>query len=94
MVKTDYIELGIGSSILKNIKKILINDSLSPTFRKLLLILLLISKDDIKRLMRLYSCGQLELRELITDVYSLDDINHAIDRMNSGEIRGRSMIKF
>ncbi|MCF8196785.1 MAG: zinc-binding dehydrogenase [Polynucleobacter sp.] len=48
---------------------------------------------DIPRYHHLYSNGRLKLNELITEVYPLDDINLAIDRMRSGAASGRCLIK-
>lgn len=48
---------------------------------------------DIPRYHHLYSNGRLKLKELITEVYPLDDINLAIDRMRSGQASGRCLIK-
>jgi S-(hydroxymethyl)glutathione dehydrogenase / alcohol dehydrogenase len=48
---------------------------------------------DIPRYQNLYSNGRLKLNELITEVYPLDDINLAIDRMRSGAASGRCLIK-
>jgi alcohol dehydrogenase len=41
---------------------------------------------DIARLARLYQTGQLQLDEMITKRYRLDDINAAYDDLLSGEI--------
>ena len=49
---------------------------------------------DIPRLMQLYRKGRLELHELVTDVYPLDDINLAIEDIRSGKVRGRCMLKY
>lgn len=47
---------------------------------------------DIPRLHGLYRTGRLALRELLTDRYSLDQINVAIADMRSGKVRGRCLI--
>jgi len=48
---------------------------------------------DIPRYHQLFSNGRIKLRELITEHYSLDEINTAITRMRSGETSGRCLIK-
>jgi len=48
---------------------------------------------DIPRYIRLYQSGRLKLKELITDKFSLSDINVAIDKMNKGEVAGRCLIE-
>lgn len=48
---------------------------------------------DIPRYHQLYRMGRLALRELLTDAYSLDQINEAIADMRSGKVRGRCLIK-
>lgn len=48
---------------------------------------------DIPRLHGLYRQGQIHLRELITDIYPLDQINEAISAMKNGKIAGRCLIK-
>ena len=53
-----------------------------------------IPQDDIPRLMRLHRCGKLALRELLTDVFTLDQVNLAIDGMRSGTVSGRCILKF
>jgi S-(hydroxymethyl)glutathione dehydrogenase / alcohol dehydrogenase len=47
---------------------------------------------DIPRYQNLYRAGRLQLRELITDHFSLDQINAAIAAMRSGAVRGRCLI--
>ena len=49
--------------------------------------------EDIPRLMNLYNNDRLNLKELVTDYFTLDEINIAIDKMRSGEITGRCMIR-
>ncbi|MBL9084347.1 MAG: zinc-binding dehydrogenase, partial [Planctomycetales bacterium] len=48
--------------------------------------------EDIARFTRLNDAGRLDLAELITDRFSLEDINEAIAKMRSGEVTGRAMI--
>ncbi|MDE3060400.1 MAG: zinc-binding dehydrogenase [Pseudomonadota bacterium] len=48
---------------------------------------------DILRYLRLYNEGRIPLKDIVTDEFSLDDINEAIARMRSGKIRGRCLIK-
>lgn len=50
--------------------------------------------EDIPRLLRLYQQDRLELKGLLTDEYSLDDVNAAIDDMRTGAVTGRCVIKF
>ena len=50
--------------------------------------------DDIPRYMLLSELGKLNLSDLITETYSLVEINQAIDRMRNGELSGRCLIKF
>lgn len=47
---------------------------------------------DIPRYLSLHGAGKLKLNNLITERFSLDDINQAIDGMRSGAISGRCMI--
>jgi len=49
--------------------------------------------EDIGRYHALHRAGRMHLRELITDVSSLDRINDAIAKMRSGEIAGRCLVK-
>ena len=48
---------------------------------------------DIPRYMRMYDKGRIELKELLTDEFSLQDINEALDRMRNGTINGRCLIR-
>jgi S-(hydroxymethyl)glutathione dehydrogenase / alcohol dehydrogenase len=48
---------------------------------------------DIPRYANLAMSGKLQLAPLVTERYSLDDINTAISRMKSGEAAGRCVIK-
>ena len=52
-----------------------------------------IPQTDILRYQNLYREGRIKLQELITDHYSLDQINEAISSMRSGEIAGRCLIR-
>ncbi len=53
-----------------------------------------VPQEDIPRLMRYYRQGKLELRGLLTNEYTLDDINTAIAHVRDGTVTGRCMIKF
>jgi S-(hydroxymethyl)glutathione dehydrogenase / alcohol dehydrogenase len=48
---------------------------------------------DIPRYQKLLNEGYIELKSLITERFALDDINTAIQRMRSGELTGRCVIK-
>jgi len=48
---------------------------------------------DIPKYIRLYQAGRLKLDELITNSFSLDEINKAIDLMRKGDIAGRCLIE-
>lgn len=48
---------------------------------------------DIPRYYQLFNSGRIKLKELITETYSLDEINTAIARMRSGQTSGRCLIK-
>lgn len=48
---------------------------------------------DIPRFIRLHQAGKLKLNNLITDWFSLRDINHAIKMMRNGDISGRCIIE-
>ncbi|RDI48156.1 zinc-binding dehydrogenase [Aquicella lusitana] len=52
-----------------------------------------IPQHDISRYHHLYQAGRIKLRELITDYFSLDDINDAIQNMRNGEVHGRCLVK-
>lgn len=54
----------------------------------------IVPQDDIPRYHQLFRAGRLALRELITDIYSLDQVNIAIDDMRSGKIQGRCLVSF
>ena len=49
--------------------------------------------NDIARYLRLYYAGKLKLDKLITDRFSLSDINKAVKKMRRGEIAGRCLIE-
>jgi S-(hydroxymethyl)glutathione dehydrogenase/alcohol dehydrogenase len=48
---------------------------------------------DIPRYVSLYSLGKLRIDELITDRFAFADINHAVEMVRSGEVRGRCVIE-
>lgn len=48
---------------------------------------------DIPRYADLYRHGRIKLKELVTDVFELEEVNEAIERMRSGEISGRCLLK-
>jgi S-(hydroxymethyl)glutathione dehydrogenase/alcohol dehydrogenase len=48
---------------------------------------------DIPRYMNLYRSGGMRLKEIISQIYSLDEINHAIEDMKSGELSGRALVR-
>jgi len=52
-----------------------------------------IPQSDIPRYHYLYEQGKLNLKELITARYSLEEINQAINGMRSGEVAGRVLIE-
>lgn len=47
---------------------------------------------DIPRYQRLLSAGRIQLAPLVTEIYAIDEINSAIERMRSGAIVGRCLI--
>lgn len=49
--------------------------------------------EDIPRLFNLFTQDKMRLKELITDIYELDDINNAIASMRNGTIQGRCLIR-
>jgi S-(hydroxymethyl)glutathione dehydrogenase / alcohol dehydrogenase len=49
--------------------------------------------EDIPRYSALYRAGRISLRELITERFSLDDINTAIARMRNGQASGRCLVQ-
>lgn len=52
-----------------------------------------IPQTDIPRYHNLFRSGKLQLKQLLTETYSLDQINEAIADMRSGKMRGRCLIK-
>ncbi len=53
-----------------------------------------VPQTDIPRYHQLYRAGRIRLRELITDHFTLDQINDAISGMRSGRIAGRCLVAF
>jgi S-(hydroxymethyl)glutathione dehydrogenase/alcohol dehydrogenase len=51
-------------------------------------------EQDIPRYQRLFSAGKLKLKQLITDVRPLPEINKAIEGMRTGSVSGRCLISF
>ncbi len=49
---------------------------------------------DIPRYHQLFRAGRIKLRELVTDYFTLEQINHAIDGMRTGKFSGRCLIRF
>ena len=47
---------------------------------------------DIPRYQNLYQKGRIKLRELISDIYRLEDINEAINEIRKGRAQGRCLI--
>jgi S-(hydroxymethyl)glutathione dehydrogenase / alcohol dehydrogenase len=52
-----------------------------------------IPQTDIPRYHDLFRAGRIQLKNLITNVYTLDRINEAIDGVRSGAIAGRCVVK-
>jgi Zn-dependent alcohol dehydrogenase len=52
-----------------------------------------VPQTDIPRYHNLFRSGKLQLKQLLTETYSLDQINEAIADMRSGKMRGRCLIK-
>lgn len=48
---------------------------------------------DILRYQNLYRAGRINLRELISDHFTLDQVNEAISGMRSGKVAGRCLIR-
>lgn len=48
---------------------------------------------DIPRYRKLLDAGRIQLKPLITEHFKLDEINTAIQRMRSGELSGRCLVK-
>ena len=53
-----------------------------------------VPNEDIPRYHNLFNVGRLKLQELITNRYSLDQINEAVSGMRKGETKGRCIILF
>lgn len=49
---------------------------------------------DIPRYQSMFGAGRLRLRELITEIHDLDDINTAIQGMRDGSLAGRCLLRF
>ncbi len=49
--------------------------------------------EDIPKYIRLCQAGKLDLSRMISDTFTLDEINEAIQKIRSGEIAGRCLIK-
>ena len=49
--------------------------------------------EDIPKYLRLYHAGRLDLNHMVTDIFTLDEINAAIEKMRRGKIAGRCLIK-
>jgi Zn-dependent alcohol dehydrogenase len=49
---------------------------------------------DIPRYHQLFRAGRIKLRELVTDYFSLEQINDAISGMRTGRFSGRCLIRF
>lgn len=52
-----------------------------------------IPQTDIPRYHNLFRSGKLQLKQLLTETYSLGQINEAIADIRSGKMRGRCLIK-
>ena len=48
---------------------------------------------DIPKYIKLYKAGKLKLDELLTDRFSLDEINIAINKMRNGDIAGKCLVE-
>ena len=53
-----------------------------------------VPQDDIPRYHNMYLANRISLQELITEKYSLEDVNIAIDNMRNGQASGRCLIRF
>ncbi len=53
-----------------------------------------IPHEDIPRYLRLVKIKKLDLNIFISDVYHLEEVNMAIEKMRSGEVSGRCVIRF
>lgn len=49
---------------------------------------------DIPRYQNLFNAGRIKLRELVTDYFSLDQINDAVAGMRTGKCSGRCLVRF
>jgi 2-desacetyl-2-hydroxyethyl bacteriochlorophyllide A dehydrogenase len=52
-----------------------------------------IPHDDIPRYQKLLDAGRIQLKPLITDYFTLNEVNSAIQKMRDGEVAGRCLIK-
>jgi Zn-dependent alcohol dehydrogenase len=52
-----------------------------------------IPHEDIPRYHAMYRSGRIKLKELVTDDFSLDEINTAIQKMRDGTLAGRCQIR-
>jgi Zn-dependent alcohol dehydrogenase len=52
-----------------------------------------VPQNDIPRFQKLLDAGRIQLKPLITDHFSLNEINSAIQKMRSGEVAGRCLIR-
>jgi S-(hydroxymethyl)glutathione dehydrogenase/alcohol dehydrogenase len=52
-----------------------------------------IPQTDIPRYQGLYRAGRIRLRELITDIFTLEQVNEAIACMRDGRVAGRCLIR-
>lgn len=53
-----------------------------------------VPEQDIPRYQGMFGAGRIKLRELITDVLDVNEINTAIQRMRDGTLAGRCLIRF
>lgn len=52
-----------------------------------------VPQDDIPRLQKLSDAKALDLSSLITDTFSLDEVNVAIEKMRNGDVAGRCVLR-
>jgi S-(hydroxymethyl)glutathione dehydrogenase/alcohol dehydrogenase len=52
-----------------------------------------VPQEDIPRYEALFRSGRIQLRELITDRFALEEVNTAIGKMRAGEISGRCLVR-
>jgi S-(hydroxymethyl)glutathione dehydrogenase/alcohol dehydrogenase len=52
-----------------------------------------VPNEDIPRYEALHRAGRLQLRELITDRFDLEEVNAAIGKMRAGEVSGRCLVR-